>query len=306
MYKCFNSENLCRLFALREAIESLQLEEASLAHRDFLKLALTATLRAVTSAGAGWPYIAPSKYAERTVQRNAFTEFEKRSLLMVGDLISVQASMSNDTEHLLFNGDARNLATYVPADFVDMILTSPPYLNNYDYADRTRMETYFWGLYETWGEITKDVRDRLVIAATTQIRKSDLEEVRDCPGVKSVSPEIHCELTGAIQELSELRKVKSGKKTYDLLVAGYFEDMLKVIQQAYLILKPGGHFILVLGDSAPYGVHVRTDELIGELAEAVGFAGFEVEVIRTRGDKWLGNSQRHKVKLRESIVTITK
>ena len=306
VYKCFDAENLCRLLALRQAIEGLAEEGVPLAHRDFLKLALTATLREVTSAGAGWPYIAPSEFAERTVNRNAFREFEKRAFLMVSDLISVQAAIETHTEHFLFNGDARNLSKYVPPDFADMILTSPPYLNNYDYADRTRMETYFWGLYENWGDITREVRDRLVIAATTQIRISDLEDLRDCPNVKAVNQDIHWELTGAIQELAKLRKVKKGKKTYDLLVAGYFEDMLKVIQQAFLVLKPGGRFILVLGDSAPYGVHIRTDEIIGELAVAVGFAGFDTEVIRKRGDKWQTNSQRHKVKLRESIVTITK
>ena len=109
-----------------------------------------------------------------------------------------------------------------------------------------------------------------------------------------------------IGRLSELRLVKGGKKAYDLMVAGYFEDMLRVIVGAYTVLKRGSPFILVLGDSAPYGVHVRTDEIIGELAVAAGFSGYDVEVIRTRGGKWAGNSQRHKVPLRESIVTITK
>ena len=306
IYKCFDQENLCRLYALRTAIESLPPDDVSISHRDFFKLALTATLRDVTSAGAGWPYIAPSKYGERTVQRNAFNEFEKRCLLMVSDLLSVQASVEGETDHLLFNRDARDLGKYVPAGSVDVILTSPPYLNNYDYADRTRMETYFWGLYDSWGEITRDVRDHLIIAATTQIRRTDMEDVRECPGVESVSPRVHRELMSTIQELSALRLVKNGRKGYDLLVAGYFEDMLKVIMEAFQVLKQGGRFILVLGDSAPYGVHVRTDELIGELAVEVGFSEFAIEFLRTRGDKWNTNSQRHKVKLRESIVTITK
>ena len=306
IYKCFDQENLCRLYALRTAIESLPPDDVPLSHRDFFKLALTATLRDVTTAGAGWPYIAPSKYGERTVQRNAFNEFEKRCLLMVSDLISVQASVEGEADHLLFNRDARDLGQYVPAGSVDMILTSPPYLNNYDYADRTRMETYFWGLYDSWGEITRDVRDHLIIAATTQIRRTDMEDVRECPGVERVSPVIHRELMSTIQELSALRLVKNGRKGYDLLVAGYFEDMLKVIMEAFQVLKQGGRFILILGDSAPYGVHVRTDELIGELAVEVGFSEFEIEFLRTRGDKWNTNSQRHKVKLRESIVTITK
>ena len=303
VYKCFDPDNLRRLYALRTAIRQ---SDANPERADFLKLALTATLRIVTSAGAGWPYIAPSKFAERTVQRDAFAEFAKRCALMLNDVIATRAWGLPPSEHRLNNGDARRLTEYAGPGAIDLILTSPPYLNNYDYADRTRLETYFWGMYDSWGDITRSVRDRLIIAATTQIRRSDMDTVRRCPSVNEVSPAIHAELMAIIQQLAELRTVKGGKKAYDLLVAGYFEDMLKVIIGAYSILKAGRPFVLVLGDSAPYGVHVRTDEIIGELAVAAGFSGYDVEVIRTRGGKWAGNSQRHKVPLRESIVTITK
>ena len=304
VYKCFDDDNLRRLYALRTAI----LQSAAAPQRqDLLKLALTATLRVVTSAGAGWPYIAPSKYAERKVTRDAFTEFEKRCALMIDDLsVCALSSGAMDSEHRLINGDARRLAEYAAPGSVDLILTSPPYLNNYDYADRTRLETYFWGMCHSWGDITRQVRDRLIIAATTQIRRSEMDAMRHCPGVKKVSPSVHSELMEAIGKLTQLRTVKDGKKAYDLMVAGYFEDMLPVIEGAYAILKAGQPFVLVLGDSAPYGVQIRTDELIGELAVAVGFSGYDVEVIRARGGKWAGNSQRHKAPLRESIVTITR
>ena len=109
-----------------------------------------------------------------------------------------------------------------------------------------------------------------------------------------------------IGRLSELRAERSGRKAYDLMVAGYFEDMLPALAGACAVLKAGRPLALVLGDSAPYGVPVRTDELIGELAVAVGFSGYEVEVLRDRGGKWAGNPQRRPVPLRESVVTVTK
>ena len=303
VYKCFSEKTLKQLYALRTAIQE---HDADAHRRDFLKVALTAILRVVTSAGAGWPYIAPGKYAGRLAQRDAFEEFGKRCALMLDDIAAVRFLNPPSSEHRLINGDARSLADYAPAESVDLLLTSPPYLNNYDYADRTRLETYFWGIYETWADITREVRDRLIIAATTQIRRAAMDDARGCPGVKAASPRTHAELAGIVQRLSELRMEKGGKKAYDLMVAGYFEDMLKVIKGAAAILKRGRRFVLVLGDSAPYGVHVRTDEIVGELAVAVGFSDYEVEVIRTRGDKWAGNSQRHKVPLRESVVTITR
>ena len=166
VYKCFTEENLKKLFVLRKAILELESEPSRL---DFLKLALTSTLRTVTSAGAGWPYIAPSRYAERKVQRDAFNEFSKTCIAMVGDLRYAQILDVPDSWHKLIHGDARKLDEYCDPGGIDLILTSPPYLNNYDYADRTRLETYFWGIYNSWGEITREVRDHLIIAATTRI-----------------------------------------------------------------------------------------------------------------------------------------
>jgi len=303
VYKCFTEDNLRQLLALRIAILG---HECPSARKDFFKVALTATLRDVTSAGAGWPYIAPSKHAKRTVHRQALVEFVKRVKMMINDVFEFKAADRPCSHHELYNGDAREIKEYVHHNTVDMALTSPPYLNNYDYADRTRLETYFWGIYDSWGDITREVRDHLMVAATTQIRRNQMAKLMQSPNVRRVSHVIYEEIQDIVRRLSKLRLEKGGKKSYDIMVAGYFEDMLRVIEGVYCALKSGQPFILVLGDSAPYGVHVRTDELIGELALSVGFSNFHIQVIRTRGDKWAGNSQRHKVPLRESIVTITR
>lgn len=59
--------------------------------------------------------------------------------------------------------------------------------------------------------------------------------------------------------------------------------------------------LLVLGDSAPYGVHIPTDKLMGEMGVCIGFSSYQIEVLRKRGDKWKDNPQRHNVSLQESI-----
>ena len=303
IYKCFSPENLRQLYALRQAIGE---RDANSPYTDLLKLALTGTLRLATSAGAGWPYIAVNRHGQRTVAREAMSEFRKQCAALAADIRQVRFAGVPPAEHRLIAGDAREFERHCAGESIDLIVTSPPYLNNYDYADRTRMETYFWGLYDSWGDITREVRDKLIIAATTQIRLSQMNGVSQCPNVRRVNPAIHRELMEIVGKLAAARQSKGGKKTYDLMVAGYFEDMLKVLQGAYAVLKPGRQFVLVLGDSAPYGVHVRTEEIIGELAKSVGFAGYDVEVIRARGDKWANNPQRHKVALRESILTVVK
>ena len=301
IYKCFTEENLTRLVALRAAVQA-----GCPDYKPFFEVALTATLRDTTSAGAGWPYIAPSKFAERKVQRDAFTEFDKRISLMSQDVASVMTQERPESNHQIIRGDARKFSDYTGTESLDMVLTSPPYLNNYDYADRTRLETYFWGLYDSWSEITEQVRDKLIVAATTQIRRCAMSDAALLPGISQVSSSVHESLITSVRDLNAIRGKKRGKKSYDLMVANYFEDMLKVIVEVYSSLRPGAPFILVLGDSAPYGVHIATDELIAQLSLNIGFRSANIEVLRKRGDKWAGNSQRHKVPLRESIVSLIK
>jgi hypothetical protein len=303
VYKCFSDDNLRKLGILRAILLA---EDQKSPETNFLKLALTATLRIVTTAGAGWPYIAPSKYQARIVNRDAFHEFEKTCLAMILDVQSVTSTFSPLASYKIEKGDARKFDAYTKPGSVDLIVTSPPYMNNYDYADRTRLETYFWGIFHSWGDITKEVRDHLIMAATTQVRLSDLEDIRNCPGIAAVDSTVHAELQEIIQALADMRHVKAGKKTYDSVASGYFEDILKVIQGAFIALRPGGQFVLVLGDSAPYGVYIPTDEFIGRLGVSVGFSSYNLEVIRIRGEKWAHNSQRHKVPLHESIVTLVK
>ena len=303
IYKCFSDDNLEVLAALREAILELDLEPHV---RDFLKLALTATLRIATTAGAGWPYIAPSKYQEKKVTRLALPEFEAQCRLMLSDLQYVRSLDMPYSSHEILLGDARKFDQYAGDESVDLVVTSPPYLNNYDYADRTRLETYFWGIHTSWADISRDVRDHLIIAATTQVTMSSMQAIRECRGIAEVDKQVHQELSNIILRLSDMRTIKNGKKTYDYVVAGYFEDMLQVLSSAFVSLKSGGRFVLVVGDSAPYGVHIPTEEIIGRLAVATGYSSYAVEVLRSRGGKWGHNPQRHKVPLRESILTITK
>ena len=92
------------------------------------------------------------------------------------------------------------------------------------------------------------------------------------------------------------------------MVAQYFNDMYDVLRETYRVLKPGAAFVLVLGDSAPYGVYVPTGRYIAEIAcgAAVGFTSFQLEDLRKRGGKWPGNPQRHKVPLAEGLVILQK
>lgn len=300
--KCYSSENLWALKYIRDTILSWDCPPEE---RDFFLLALTDTLRAASWAGTGWPYIAPSKYHEKT-ERPALPTFAQTLQNMFRDLTVV---LSNRAPHRpeirLLLMDARELYP-IEQQSVDLAITSPPYLNNYDYADRTRLEMYFFGWAKTWHDITEQVRDRLIVSATTQIRRSDPALHQLAPELRDADAAVYYELSAKVAELSRRRKSKGGKKNYDLMVVGYFNDMFRVLQQVYRVLKRGASFVLVLGDSAPYGVYIPTEEYLGRLGVGIGFSGFHIQPLRARGTKWKNNPQRHDVSLKEGILTLMK
>ena len=303
VYKCYHLDDLKELYLLREFI----VQEASDSHlQNFLKLALTNTLREAAAAGTGWPYISPRASKDKPA-KGAFSVFGKIAQDMFLDLRVIQANVPEEWPQVLnVLGDSREKQSLADGQ-IDIALTSPPYLNNYDYADRTRLETYFWGITKSWGDITREYRDKLMTAATTQIRRSkhDVETVLS-QEVGSVATDVYETLQPKILQLAELRLQRGGRKSYDLMVALYFNDILQVMKETYRVLRKGGKFCLVLGDSAPYGVHIQTDNLIGELGIGLGFSKFEYHKLRDRGGKWKDNPQRHSVPLREGIVVLTK
>jgi len=303
--KCYEEKTNYDLWALRELI-SEHLSDGEIF--EFFFVVTTALLRNVSIAATGWHYIAPNKKKVSSIDKDVLSEFVILARQMAGDLQKIKLisrGRYTQTTHRLINGDSRNTKETIPDESADHVFTSPPYLNNFDYADRTRLELYFWGQAKSWGEISEKIRTQLMTSATTQINRSDVrygildEFARDCPDVSRFVQE-------SAEKLSTIRKTKGGKKSYDMMVSGYFNDIYQIIKDVYRVLKPNTYALFVLGDSAPYGIHIPTDKLIGDIGINVGFKSYEIEVLRARGDKWKSNPQRHNIPLREGIVILNK
>ena len=300
--KCFLPDALYAMRLIRDQIKTNTKYAAET--RRFLSTALICTLRDISIAATGWPYIAPNKIKITSMSKNAVVTYVKRVEKMANDLkiIASQASTIK-TDHNLILGSSTK--TDIQSESVDHIFTSPPYLNNFDYADRTRLEMYFMGEADTWGDISSKIRTKLMTSATTQISRNDAKYILN-PEIGKTSPEVFEFLSKSEESLEALRHTKGGKKSYDLLVTGYFNDIYQIVKDNFRVLKPGTEAYYILGDSAPYGVHIPTDELIGKIALGLGFKSYDIEILRVRGGKWASNPQRHSVPLRETIVKLKK
>ncbi len=303
--KCYSPEKLALLYLCREAVTALPPSP----FRNLARLGLTNLLRSVADVATGWPYIAPkkAKNAKNGNHRQVLDRFKEQLLQMLGDIQAIRPHTVPAGQAIIVEGDARQHQPVIDAEIADLAFTSPPYLNNYDYSDRTRLEMYFWGEAKTWNDITRKVRTRLIMSATTQIARSDYDMNQLLSAdLRQTAPDVAADLLPKISELSVHRLQKGGKKSYDIMVAGYFNDMLQVFRETYRVLKPGSHFVLILGDSAPYGVYIPTDTYLGEIGKAVGFTDYTIEDLRSRGGKWKDNPQRHSVALKECILMLQK
>ncbi|MDE5878008.1 MAG: site-specific DNA-methyltransferase [Muribaculaceae bacterium] len=300
--KCFLPNTLFELLIIRDYIRDIVDEDVKL----FLNTGLICCLREVSIAATGWPYIAPNKIKITSLSKDGLGSYINFITKMLDDVHYFNFLYGDLTsEHHIFLGDSRDTTNIIPAETADHIFTSPPYLNNFDYADRTRLEMYFIGDANCWADICNNVRTKLITSATTQINRKD-EKWQFSKDFITDNPEEYIFLKDAVENLGELRLTKGGKKSYDFLVLGYFNDLYKILKDNYRILKPNTTAKYILGDSAPYGVHIPTDELIAKIGCNIGFDSYRIDVLRTRGDKWKENPQRHNVKLRESIVTLFK
>lgn len=298
---CYEPAQLGRLFALRDYVRATCPENSAL--RNLAELALAAIARPAASVSTKWPNVAPKRARSRAAP-DAVTLFAERLRMMALDLATVAWQYDWPTAHLEL-ADARLPHPYLLEESVDLVVTSAPYLNNFDYADRTRLETYLLGHYTSWRELTEGIRRHLVISATTQFSGLRVTADELLAPVTAADPCLGAEIGTLVERIAAARRATRGDKRFDLVVAGYFRDMLRVLTETRRLLRSNGRMQIVLGDSALYGVHVPTDVLVGRLGLVAGFHDLRVDHLRSRGNKWRAVRRSLHIPLRESLVTLT-
>jgi DNA modification methylase len=171
------------------------------------------------------------------------------------------------------------------SDSVSLVVTSPPYLNNFDYAEMTRMFLYFWGLADSWSEITQKVRSRLIVNTTTALRRQ--HRLKQQEYWANVPAGLRPELDALVRELAARRTMRAGKKEYHLLVYPYFAQMTDVLRECRRCMRVGAPIHIMVADAALYGVHISTPQFLRDTLGALGFREVSLELVRKRGHRWI-------------------
>lgn len=290
LQKIYPAETLARLLGLRDAIER---EEHGDAIDGLVWLALVAILRACSPVGtATWQYVLPNKSKARASDPLEAFGFQIR--MMAADMMDMP---STQAQALVCQDDARD-PNVLDADSVDLVVTSPPYPNNYDYADATRIEMTFLGEIESWGDLQNAVRVHLVRSCSQHMAGYDAQEALEAPCLEP----IRRELQTVYQALTLERSRHGGRKAYNSMVVAYFHDLAKTWIALRRFCRRGAQALFIVGDSAPYAVHVPVERWLGELALAAGFEKWTFRKLRDRNVKW--KNRKHRVPLHEGLLTV--
>lgn len=291
--KCYDVENFKDLEALRLAYIALADESPIY---ELIWLNITSILRPCSNVGtAQWQYILPNKTKAKvlTVEQAFLGKIE----LMFSDMEYAEASKWEPTAVIKQHDVREPFSSPSTANFV---ITSPPYANNYDYADATRLEMTYWGDISSWGDLKTAVRPTIMRSCSQHSAgdKVDANMLLDSEELSSVRDI----LLPIVDELAEVRLTKGGRKAYHTMAAAYFYDLALIIRNIKSNLEKDSEMCWVIGDSAPYGVYIPVDTIISKIAMNAGFESSTFEKIRDRNTKW--KNRKHTVLLKEGRLRI--
>jgi hypothetical protein len=293
--RCFDPVTLSHLVGIREAV----IERSAGPWSTHMKWALLATLRDVAAVKVGWPYQRP-ELSRSAPHRDPSKRFLQRVRWMAEDLEDAPPARGSRVTA----GDSREPALWrkvAGTQPVDACVSSPPYLNNFDYADATRIELYFWGTANSWRSMCDTVRSGMLIATTQQTRLSASSAAET---QLSIYPTFQRDILLLIKKLEIERRNRRQGKEYDRVIAPYFLGLASVLSNLFEVLRPGALCALIIGDSAPYGVYVDTPALVAALAVDLGYEAVSDIKVRARGNRWQSNGVRPPADLTERLVTL--
>ncbi|OHB78319.1 MAG: hypothetical protein A2Z25_22985 [Planctomycetes bacterium RBG_16_55_9] len=145
---------------------------------------------------------------------------------------------------------------------VDVIVTSPPYLNNYHYIRNTRPQLYWLGLVNGNGDLKKLEEENFGRFWQTVRTGPSIQLSFQLPKLQQVLI--------AIQGRNPDRGVYGGIGWANYATA-YFNDCDRFFRVTRRIMKPGGLVVVVIGNNIVQGVHIETDQFLAQIAELHGF-----------------------------------
>jgi DNA modification methylase len=174
-------------------------------------------------------------------------------------------------------------------DGYDLVITSPPYLNSFDYTDIYRPELFLGGFVKNNQELT---------ALRMNTLRSHVQVNWD-PAISYSAEYLKTFYDKIVDNKDQL-----WNKKIPLMTQAYFDDLATILGQIKIRMKRGGQIWLVVSTSAYAGVHIPVDLIIGELGHELNLRlkGIHcLRYLRTSSQQY-NKLQTNKAPLRESLI----
>ncbi len=271
---------------IQKYLAAIESEDA--ATRQLLLFALLCALESVSFTRKDGQYL---RWDDRSERRLGNKPFDKGQILefdvaitaklqeIIDDLaFEVQAPLFQPTVESkgkirLLSGSCLDVLPTLPSGHYDVIITSPPYCNRYDYTRTYALELALLGVTDS--ELI-DLRQQM-LSCTVENRAKDLIG-KNSQWWKPVEVANSQELLQAILQYLEHMKAKGALNNNGIarMVRGYFYELACVISESSRVLTSNGRLIMVNDNVRYAGVSVPVDLILSSFAEQLGF---EVEKI---------------------------
>lgn len=217
--------------------------------RDFFKLCMVSIIKRVSNADdtSPKPYVSNKIIKNPPTVEKEFSNVFRRYKQMLLELSSVE----NMGKTEIVQGDA--LEFKVPFR-IDLAITSPPYINAFDYGRTMRLEN-LWLATLTEEKLRKK---KSQYVGTENINREKEKSDLHILGKSALLKEYYDQIAGQDEKRA-------------LIVKKFFEDMERNLRSVYSQMNPGGKYIIVIGNSTIRKVHVESWRVIEEIANRMGF-----------------------------------
>lgn len=241
----FSEDTIKALGRMKNYIDSIDDECIS----DFFKLCMVSIIKKVSNADdtSPKPYVSNKIIKNPPSVEKEFSATFQRYRKMIVELSQVEEMGKT----YILEGDALEFSAPVG---IDLAITSPPYINAFDYGRTMRLENLWLGTLTE--ESLREKKSKYV--GTEKINSKNEKD-----------------------NLSVLEKSELLKDYYDeiwtkdekraLIVKKFFEDMEDNLKLVFNQMNIGGKYIIVIGNSTIRKVNVESWRVIENMANAIGF-----------------------------------
>ena len=259
-----------------------------------------------------WDHRSPRKLKSK-FNKGKIHDFKTKlleKLEIIQEDVELQERLSFKNEYKLIEGSCLTELRNIENESIDLVITSPPYCNRYDYTRTYALELAFSGIDD---KKIKELRQTL-LSATVE-NKSKFNELKEFYKSENKSDffeesiKAYSEQKALKEILADLNNSKPdlNNKNIPNMVSNYFFEMNFVIRELAQKMKPSGKIIMVNDNVRYNGREIPVDLLLSELAE---FAGLKTDVIwvleRGKGNSSQQMGQHGRKEIRKCVYIWSK